>query len=257
MNAVITGGSKGVGLAIAQKLSLKYKKICIVSRSIESQAIKQKLTNNDYAAEISTFRGDISKIDFAEKLEIFLGESNFGTVDTLICNAGGPPKKILSETTDGDWDAVIQTSLLGQIRLVRSFLPGMIKSNYGRIVFISSTVAKEPSPEMILSATARSGLSAFAKAASIEVAKFGISLNVVYLGGILTERLNSLIEHSAKTQNKSLQIVKEELLSKIPAGRFASPNEVAELVSYLVSESAGYITGSSIAIDGGLTKGFF
>jgi 3-oxoacyl-[acyl-carrier protein] reductase len=110
---------------------------------------------------------------------------------------------------------------------------------------------------MILSATARSGLSAFAKAASNDLAKFDITLNVVYLGGILTERLNSLIEHSAKAQNKSLHKVEEELLSKIPAGRFASPNEVADLVSYLVSENAGYITGSSIAFDGGLTKGVF
>lgn len=256
MNAVITGGSKGVGFAIAQKLSLTHTKICIVSRGIHTTEITQKLNKNN-VAEISTFRGDISKGNFVKELDKFLKKSNFGSVDTLICNAGGPPPKLLTDTTDDDWDVAIQTSLLGQIRLVRSFVPGMIKNNYGRIVFISSTVAREPSPEMILSATARSGLSAFAKAASNDLSKFDITLNVVYLGGILTERLNSLIEHSAKAQNKSLHKVEEELLSKIPAGRFASPNEVADLVSYLVSESAGYITGSSIAFDGGLTKGFF
>jgi 3-oxoacyl-[acyl-carrier protein] reductase len=256
MNAVITGGSQGVGFAIAQKLSLTYQKICIVSRSIDTVRINQMLNNNN-AVEISTFRGDISKGNFVKQLEKFLKKSNFGTVNTLICNAGGPPPKLLTSTTDEDWDIAIQTCLLGQIRLVRSLIPGMIKSNHGRIVFISSTVAREPTAEMILSATARAGLSAFAKAASNELAKFDISLNVVYLGGILTERLNSLIEHSAKIQNKSPNKVEEELLSKIPAGRFASPNEVADLVSYLVSESAGYITGSSIAIDGGLSKGFF
>lgn len=256
MNAVITGGSKGVGFAIAKKLSLTHTKICIVSRNIDTIEITQKLNKNN-VAEISAFRGDISKGNFVKELDKFLKKSNFGSVDTLICNAGGPPPKLLTDTTDDDWDVAIQTSLLGQIRLVRSFVPGMIKNNYGRIVFISSTVAREPSPEMILSATARSGLSAFAKAASNDLAKFDITLNVVYLGGILTERLNSLIEQSAKAQNKSLHRVEEELLSKIPAGRFASTNEVADLVSYLVSENAGYITGSSIAFDGGLTKGFF
>jgi NAD(P)-dependent dehydrogenase (short-subunit alcohol dehydrogenase family) len=152
---------------------------------------------------------------------------------------------------------VIETSLLGQIRVVREFLPQMVKLNFGRIVFVSSTVAKEPSPMMVLSATARSGLSAFVKAISSEFAKFNITMNVICLGGVLTERLNSLIENSANQQKIDVSTVREKLVDSIPVGRFAEPKEIANMVTFLVSQEASYITGTSISIDGGLSKAFF
>jgi 3-oxoacyl-[acyl-carrier protein] reductase len=133
----------------------------------------------------------------------------------------------------------------------------MVKNNFGRIISISSTVAKEPSPTMVLSATARSGLSAFVKAASSEFAKFSITMNVVCLGGVLTDRLESLIADTAHKQNVEHSEVRANLVSSIPIGRFATPKEIADFVSFLASEKASYITGTSIPIDGGLTKGFF
>lgn len=152
---------------------------------------------------------------------------------------------------------MIETSLLGQIRVVREFIPQMVELDFGRIVFISSTVAKEPSPAMVLSATARSGLSAFVKAISSEFAKSNITMNVVCLGGVLTERLNSLIENSASTQRINAADVREKMVNSIPIGRFAKPEEIANLVTFLVSPEASYITGTSISIDGGLSKAFF
>jgi len=256
MNAVIIGGSRGVGLAIANQLANNYKNICIVSR--DKQNLDKALVSiGATESKFYIYQGDIAQKRFGQELSKFLCDQDFGVTSTLICNAGGPPQKLFLDTTETDWDSVIETSLLGQIRVVREFIPQMVKLNFGRIVFVSSTVAKEPSPAMILSATARSGLSAFVKAISTEFARSNITMNVICLGGVLTERLNSLIEDSANKQKIDIATVREKLVNAIPIGRFAEPKKIANLVTFLVSPEASYITGTSISIDGGLGKAFF
>ena len=161
------------------------------------------------------------------------------------------------ETTDHDWEHALRTNLLGQIRVVRDVIPFMLAKQFGRVIFISSTVVIEPSSTMVLSATARAGISAFAKSISIEFAPANITVNVVYLGGILTDRLDSLIKSSAEQQRVTPEEIQGKILSQIPLGRFAYPFEVASLVKFLVSDDASYITGSSIVIDGGVTRSIF
>jgi 3-oxoacyl-[acyl-carrier protein] reductase len=133
----------------------------------------------------------------------------------------------------------------------------MVAANFGRIIFVSSTIAKEPSPNMVLSATARAGLSAFVKAVSSEFAKFNITMNVICLGGVLTDRLDALIDDSAARSKSNSEQVKSQWAQGIPIGRFATPTEIANLVTFLVSPKASYITGTSISIDGGITKAYF
>jgi len=256
MNAVVIGGSRGVGLAIARQLANSYEKICIVSRE-KHNLEKALISIGDTKSKIFVYQGDVSEKHFGHQLFKYLQDQNFGVTNTLICNAGGPPQKFFLDTTEAEWDSVIETSLLGQIRVVREFIPQMVELDFGRIVFFSSTVAKEPSPAMVLSATARSGLSAFVKAISSEFAKSNITMNVICLGGVLTERLNSLIENSASTQRIDASDVREKMVNSIPIGRFAKPEEIANLVTFLVSPEASYITGTSISIDGGLSKAFF
>jgi 3-oxoacyl-[acyl-carrier protein] reductase len=256
MNAVIIGGSRGVGLAIATQLANNYENICIVSRD-KKNLDKALVSIGATKSKFYIYQGDVAQKGFGQELSKFLSDQGFGVTSTLICNAGGPPQKLFLDTTEADWDSVIETSLLGQIRVVREFLPQMIKLNFGRVVFVSSTVAKEPSPMMVLSATARSGLSAFVKAISTEFARSNITMNVICLGGVLTERLNSLIENSANQQKIDVSTVREKLVESIPVGRFAEPKEIANMVTFLVSQEASYITGTSISIDGGLSKAFF
>jgi len=256
MNAVVIGGSRGVGLAIVRQLANSYEKICIVSR--EKRNLEKAIVSiGDTNTKFLIYEGDVAEKHLGQQLFKYLQDQNFGLTNTLICNAGGPPQKFFLDTTEAEWNSVIETSLLGQIRIVREFIPKMVEIDFGRIVFISSTVAKEPSPAMVLSATARSGLSAFVKAISSEFAKSNITMNVVCLGGVLTERLNSLIENSASTQKIDAANVREKMVNSIPIGRFAKPEEIANLVTFLVSPEASYITGTSISIDGGLSKAFF
>lgn len=256
MNALILGGSRGVGFAISEQFATVFQNICIASRSKENLESAKKVLSK-INSNVFEFAGDVGNLDFAGSLSKFLSESNFGDVDVLICNAGGPPQKTFLATSDEDWKSVVETSLLGQIRIVREFLPKMAEKKFGRIIFINSTVAKEPSPSMVLSATARAGISAFSKAISGEFAKDNVTANVVYLGGVLTDRLNSLIINSSTSQGVPIDDVRSKLVSGIPIGRFAEPKEIANLVSFLASGEASYITGASIVIDGGITKGIF
>ena len=256
MNALVLGGSRGVGLATSELLATKCNNLCIVSRSEEHLAAAMK-SLGQLNANVYCYKGDVSDSDFAAGLNAFLNDANFGTVDVLVCNAGGPPQKVLLETTEADWNLAIQTSLLGQIRVIRNVIPEMVKSHFGRIICISSTLAKEPSPSMILSATARAGMSAFVKALSSDYAKFNITINAICLGGVLTERMESLIEGMASKQGLPPVELKSNIQNGIPAGRFASAGEIAHYVDFLASPMSGYITGTSIVVDGGVTKSYF
>ncbi len=256
MNIVILGGSRGVGLAVAKQLAPLANKLCISSRDQKNlNAAKEELLNLNQ--NVFAFRGDVSDPKFSNSLRDFLDKESFGGVDVLISNAGGPPQKGLLDATEYDWDQALNTNLLGQIRVVRDVIPGMVAKQFGRVIFVSSTVAIEPSSSMVLSATARAGMSAFAKSISIEFAPAQITVNVIYLGGILTDRLESLIKSSAEQQGLAPEEIRKRFLSQIPLGRFADPTEVGNLVRFLVSDDASYITGSSIVIDGGLTRSIF
>jgi 3-oxoacyl-[acyl-carrier protein] reductase len=212
---------------------------------------------NGTEGQVITFKGDVRNRDFARELETYLARKSFGSPEVVVCNAGGPPQKTLLETTNDDWICAIETCLLGQIRVVKQFLPNMVKRRFGRIIFISSTAVKEPTPAMVLSATARMGINALAKSISKEFGNSHITANVVLLGGVLTSRLEKLISDAATKNAQTFESVRANLISSIPAERFANPSEISNLVAFLISDEAAYINGAQIIIDGGLTKGVY
>ena len=140
------------------------------------------------------------------------------------------------------------------INLSTIFSKKMIKEKWGRLITISSTVAKQPSPIMVQSATVRAAALAFNKSISFDLAKYNITNNTILLGGVETNRLKKLIKLQSKKNKINIKKYKNKLLSSIPAGRFADPDEIASLVNFLVSSEADYINGQSIVIDGGLSK---
>jgi len=252
--AVVTGGSQGIGFAIAEALSLKGAKVLIVSRNKKKLKLaKKKIRLKKGIVEI--LEGDVSKKSIALKV-VNKSKKLWGNIDILINNAGGPPPGNILEHSDDEWDKAINTNLLSVIRFSRAVIPSMRKKKWGRIISISSTIAKEPSPAMVLSATSRAGVMSFSKVMAIEFAEHNITTNVISPGGVFTDRLINLIQKDAKKKNKSFKKNLKDIEKTIPAKRFAKPEEIANTVVFLCSDDASYINGQNISIDGALTKGY-
>ncbi len=252
--AIVTGASKGMGLACSQALALEGVKVLMISRNKED-LISAANNINAPKENIIILDGDVSDTNLA-KSAIHRCEESWGEVDILINNAGGPPPGSFMEHDDVSWNTAIQTNLMGAIRFTRAVVPGMKKKQWGRIISITSTLAKEPTPLMVLSATARAGLAAFNKSVSIELAESNITANILCPGGVLTERLTSLLEAKANSEGRDYNDLLKESQLSIPAKRFAKPKEIADVILFLASESGGYLTGVQLSVDGGLTKGF-
>ena len=252
--AIVCGASKGMGFASAKALALHGAKVLMVARDpfvLESAAMA-------IAAEggvVESFAGDVRNPDLAQ-LAVDRCNAVWGQVDILVNNAGGPPMGSFLEHNGATWEAAIQSNLLSVVRFCKAVAPSMKSKNWGRIISITSTVAKEPSPAMVLSATTRAGVSAFSKALAIELAQFNISVNVICPGGVLTDRLVGLLHARSEREKREYKELLHESLASIPAQRFAEPEEIADVILFLASERGGYVNGVSLSVDGALTKAY-
>ena len=254
--ALVTGASSGIGLGVAQSLAEEGVNLFLISR--DEERLKESVENlrSSSDSRIEFLAGDVSDISLAEKSKDLV-DSLFGECNILINNSGGPPMGNFLDFSVKEWESAYKQNLFSIINFTKNFYPDMQKNNWGRIINISSTLAKEPTPQMVLSATMRAGVSAFSKAVSSEMAPFGVTINTICPGGVLTQRMKNLVETSAKNQKKDFEEVLKESVNSIPLGRFATTEEFSKIVLFLVSEHAGYITGVSLMADGGLTKGIF
>ena len=231
-NVLITGGNRGIGLAIARAFVAGGDNVVITQRSGEPPegltAVRCEVT-------------DSASVDaaFTEAEQIFAGP-----VEVLIANAGITKDTLLMRMTDEEFDSVIDTNLAGAFRCARRAATGMIRKRRGRIVLISSVVGLYGSPGQTNYAASKSGLVGLARSISRELGGRGITANVVAPGFIDTEMTAVLPDEQKKAY-----------LSNIPAGRFATPEEVASVVRFVASDDAAYITGAVIPVDGGLGMG--
>ena len=231
-NVLITGGNRGIGLAIARAFVASGDNVVITQRSGEPPegltAVRCEVT-------------DSASVDaaFTEAEQIF-----GGPVEVLIANAGITKDTLLMRMTDEEFDSVIDTNLAGAFRCARRAATGMIRKRRGRIVLISSVVGLYGSPGQTNYAASKSGLVGLARSITRELGGRGITANVVAPGFIDTEMTAVLPDDQKKAY-----------LSSIPAGRFATPEEVASVVRFVASDDAGYISGAVIPVDGGLGMG--
>lgn len=251
--AVITGGSKGIGKGLASEFYNQGASIILVSRKIENVNAAIKTFEHKENRKVFGFAGNINDYGLGQKIKEF-ALNKFGKVDILVVNSGGPPAKGISETSRDEWEEAISTNLLGPIMLTKSILEIMKVKKFGRIITINSTVAKEPSPKMILSASTRAGLIAFMKALSLEVANEGITVNTIATGGVKTERIFELYMQLSHNDRKQAEQMLRESEKNIPMGRIATTEEFARNIVWLASDYGSYITGQCIAVDGGLLK---
>lgn len=253
--ALVTGGSKGIGFAIAQGLSLEGVKVCIMSRSIDNLKHARSQIQSTTSIDIEIYQGDVASSNDVMGVAEFLS-NGIGSPDIVVNNCGGPAIGTFQDHSDEVWQDVFDQNLMSVIRLMRKFSQSMIESGWGRFINISSTIAIEPSSVMSLSATMRAGVAALSKSASLTLAKTGVTVNTICPGGVSTDRLVELISAQSEAKGVSAETLLAEAGKSIPMNRFADPKEIADLAIFLSSYRASYITGRVHAIDGGLTGSY-
>ncbi len=251
--ALITASSKGIGKEIAISLGKEGAEVIISSSNSKNleEAEKELL---EKGIKVHSIVCDLSKPDEVNKLSREVIDK-FGGVDIFVFNTGGPKPGDLFDLDEEDWYKGFELILMSAVRLTKSFLPRMIDKGWGRIVYMTSMSVKEPIDGLLLSNVFRAGLNAFSKSISRVTKKDNVTFNVVCTGNILTERAIKLIENKSKKLNKSYEEIKKEIESSIPLGRYGTVQEISNFVTFLCSEKASYINGTSIQVDGGFIKG--
>lgn len=254
--ALVTGASRGIGRAIAHSMASSGAQVCLVSREMPTLVAAADEIAQSTGAQVLPIAGDVSDVETPQRIVAEV-EGQWGRVDILVNVSGGPPPGSFLERSEDEWSSALAVSLMSVVRFTRSVVPGMKERGWGRLLTVSSTIAKEPTPQMVLSATARAGVSAFTKAIATELAPHGITANVLLPGGVATQRLESLVSSAAERDGITYEESLARSVALIPLGRFATPEEFANVALFLSSPEGGYITGVSLEVDGGLTRSLF
>ncbi|ALG66792.1 SDR family oxidoreductase [Beggiatoa leptomitoformis] len=254
--ALVVGSSTGLGFSTAQVLLQEGVKVAICSRTQE-KVDKAVSTLTAQATTDQQVYGMVADYTSPQQLDILLTnvQEKLGKIDILVCSSGGPIPGTATEFDSNDYAKAIENNLLAMIRLSALVLPNMQNRKWGRIVYITSSAAVQPLPNLALSNVARSGLHAYSKSLATEVAKDNITVNCVMPGRINTDRIMDLVRLRAEQHHRHLNEEMGRDFEAIPAGRYGQPRELANLVGFLCSDCASYITGSAIAVDGGAIAG--
>ena len=239
--AVVTGGGRGIGRAIAARLAGEGAQLAISFRKDDAAAEESAEKVRAAGVKCELFKGDISSPGDVEAL--FEGVSDaFGRVDILVNNAGITRDNLMMRMKEDEFDEVLRTNLKGTYLCTRAALRPMVRARWGRIVNVGSVVGLVGNAGQANYAASKAGIIGFTKSVAREVAQRGITVNAVAPGYVETELTGGLPEG-----------VKEQILAQVPTARFGEPEEVAEVVAFLSGEGAGYITGQTLAVDGGMT----
>ena len=253
--AMVAAGSKGLGRAAALALAAEGCAVSICGRGADALAsTKAELEALGVAALASTV--DVSKAeDLARWHQATVAA--LGVVSILVTNTGGPKAAVFGDLSDADWLAGVDSTLLNVVRMVRLVLPGMRGQRWGRILHITSLVAKQPYPLLTISSTLRAGLAGLTRTLALETAKDGITVNALLPGHVMTDRQLHLAEVKSKAEGITIEQHFTKQAAVIPMGRIGQPAEVGSVMAFLASAQASYVTGQSLLVDGGLVQGTF
>lgn len=254
--AIVAASSQGLGKAVAFGLAQEGARLALCART--------ESTLQETADEIHSKTGVevlARAIDVTEHQQVsrFVAETNerFGQVDICVANAGGPPSKSFSETTDEDWKRASDLNLMSTVYLAKGTLPLMQARKWGRFIAITSLTVKQPVDGLILSNAVRSGVSGLIKSLANEYGPYNVLVNNVCPGYTATARLLELEGKLAARDGVTPKEIEARWAQQTPLGRIGQPEEFANLVVFLASERASYISGVAIAVDGGTVKGLY
>jgi 3-oxoacyl-[acyl-carrier protein] reductase len=254
--AIVAAASKGLGEAAALGLAREGANVVICARDKKALSRAADGISQATSARVLPVVADVtSPDDIARMVETAVRE--FDRIDILVTNAGGPPSGLFHDFSDQDWLKAVNLNLMSTIGLCRAVIPYLKVAEAGRIVNIVSLAAKEPIPGMILSNSVRAAVIGLAKTLADELAPDKIRVNSVCPGWILTDRMSDVLRHQSKAQGIPYQTALDRVTESIPLGRCGTAEEVADLIVFLASERASYITGATIQVDGGLCRGLF
>jgi 3-oxoacyl-[acyl-carrier protein] reductase len=254
--AVVAGSSQGLGRAIADALAAEGVDLAVNSRSQEKVDRVKAEIEEAAGVRVEAIACDLTDPAGPERL-VREARERLGQVDILVTNTGGPPAGMFEDHDAEVWRQAIAQNFESVVNLVRAALPGMKERRWGRIVNVTSISVKQPVAGLILSNSLRAGVTGFAKTISNEVGPYNVTVNCVLPGYTRTERLVHLAESVAERDGTTIEGAYEGWAEEVPMERLGEPEELGAVAAFLCSERASYVTGQSLAVDGGWIKGLF
>jgi len=248
--ALVAASSKGLGRAIAEELAAEGAHLVICARGREALEEAAESIRQRAPVKVVDIPADVSEPQDAARV-VSAALEEFGQVDILVTNSGGPPSGSFESLNPEMWDAATRLLLKSAVELARAVLPGMKERRWGRILNVTSIAAKQPIEGLMLSNSLRAAVIGFARTLANEVAPFGVTVNNLLPGYTRTDRVQELARAAGGKTGASDTDIVSKWEREIPMGRLGEPREFAALAAFLASERASYITGSSIAVDGG------
>jgi 3-oxoacyl-[acyl-carrier protein] reductase len=244
---IIGGATSGFGKAIAEALLKEGAHIIAVARGEE----KLKALKESAPEQVAFLAGNMADIETISQLKTIVGKRQ---LHGMVVNAGGPPAKTVLETTLEDWDNAYQTLLRWKVAITQTFVPAMTEQHYGRILYIESSSVKQPLENLVLSNSLRVAVVGLVKTLSQEIAKSGVTLNILGPGSHNTPAVDRIYHKKSEQTGLPFEEIKEKAIAQIPVGALGEATDFASLALWLLSPMSRYVTGETITVDGGAVK---
>lgn len=254
LRALVVGASQGIGYAVAHRLAQEGAEVTLVARDAQRLAQARDRIAKETSAVVHAAAADVTRPETLDHAVATAGGSA-GQIDILVTNVGGPPVGKALVLGDAQWRNAFDQVVMSTLWVVRAAHPMLAKSSAAAVACINSYAYREPAAERGLSNVPRAGLAALVKTLAAELSPDGIRINNVCPGPIWTDRARQLLQHAAERAGTTVEVERQKLIDqRLLVKRYGAPEDVADAVTFLVSPRAGFITGSTIPVDGGLVR---